>query len=526
MKYLTIVLVLIQFLGFSQDNSNEWQHLDPKDDGVLGISTQKGYNYLKDRNADTVIVAIIDNGADLLHEDLQGVFWVNKNEIEGNGIDDDNNGYIDDINGWNFIGNSDGVNLKMETTELTRYYAFLKEKFEGKEIDEIDAKDLEEYNKYQIVKNDYENAVKEKKSDIKYYKGLLSYYNRSDKIIKKHLKQSEYSEEDVRGIKRGKSEVIKSRDFLIKVYDNNVSKEYFENRISATEKDLITRLNTEFDNRAKIVGDNPDDILDTIYGNNMLNVRGPSHGTGVASVVGALNNGFGINGVARHVKLMIIRIVPNGDERDKDIALAIKYAVRNGADIINCSFAKKYSTHYEFVQEAILLAEEEGVLIVHGSGNSGVNNDEVSYYPTGVLQDNTIANNWITVGASLPTDDKNLAAFFSNYGKTTVDIFAPGYDIENCTLSNKYSKASGTSISAPIVAGLAAVLKSYYPHLTAKDLKEIIIKSAYIPKTKKVIIPGDGKEQLVKFSNLSVSGGIANLYNAILLIEKEYLEED
>jgi len=525
MKYLTLLLLIVPILSFSQKKEIGWQHLDPIDDSTLGISTLKGHQYLSDKKANTVIVAIIDNGVELTHEDLEGVFWVNKDEIKNNGIDDDGNGYIDDINGWNFLGNSNGENLKMETTELTRSYAFLRDQFKDKEIREINSKDLAAYKTYQIVKRDYELSVKNKTEELAYYKDVISYYKQTDYIIKKHLKTATYTEQDVRSIKKGKDEVIQSRDFLIQLYDGKVTKEYFEKQVKNIEKELKTRLNPDFNNRAKIVGDNPNNILDSIYGNNMLNVKGPYHGTGVASIVGALHNEFGVDGVAQQVKLMIIRIVPNGDERDKDIALAIKYAVRNGADIINCSFAKKYSTHYEFVQDAILLAEERGVLIVHGAGNSGTNNDKISYYPTGIKQDGIVANNWITVGASLSSDDENLAAFFSNYGKTSVDIFAPGYEIKNCILNNKYDKGSGTSIAAPVVAGLAAVLKSYYPYLTAKDLKEIIIKSAYIPKTKRVLIPGENKVEKVNFSDLSISGGIANLYKAILLIEKEYKNE-
>ena len=520
MKLLFIILITTSTVAFSQGKS--WHHLDPIDDTILGISTQEAYKFLESKKADSVIVAIIDNGIELTHEDLQGTIWINKQETANNGIDDDNNGYIDDIHGWNFIGNPNGENLKRETTGLTRLYGLLSKEFEGKKKDSISSEEMDDFKNYQIIKNEYETEVKEKRDEVEYLEKVLFYFNQSDEAIKKFLKKSNYTEIQVKEIKTNKTDILAAKDFLIKLYDNDLNKKGMKDLILNINEDLESRLNPEFKNRENIVGDNPDDILDTIYGNNMLHVKGPFHGTGVASIVGALNNDFGIDGIAKHVKLMIIRIVPNGDERDKDIALAFRYAIKNGADIINCSFAKKHAVHPEFVDQAIIDAENAGVLIIQGSGNNGNNNDQIPYYPTGIKKDGSKAKNYITVGASREDDDENFAAFFSNYGENTVDIFAPGYNIDNCVLKNGYGKGSGTSSSAPIVAGIAAVLKSYYPYLTAEQLKEIIIKSAYIPDTKKVILPGQSEGKVIEFSELSISGGIANLYKAVLLVEKEY----
>ena len=520
MKQLIFTLLFLPLQLVAQEK--DWHHLDPEDDGILGISTVKAYDYLKDKKADTVIIAIIDNGAQITHEDLAGTIWVNPKEIPNNKIDDDNNGYIDDINGWNFLGNSKGENLKRETVGITRLYALLHEKYVDQTQFSIQAENLEEYKRYQFIKSEFEATLKKKNEEIIYYQNILAYYIECDATISDFLKKSDYTEDEVRQIKKRNHKIASAKHFLIQIYDNKLTKKGIETRITNLKKDLETRLNPKYKNREHIVGDDPDNMLDTLYGNNNVQAKGPYHGTGVASVVGALNNTIGVDGVAKHVKLMIIRIVPNGDERDKDTVLAWKYAINNGADIINCSFGKKHSVHPEFVRQAIIEAEQAGVLIVNGAGNLGTNNDEIPYYPTGLKTDSVKANNFITVGASKSKDNEHLAAFFSNYGETSVDIFAPGFNIGNCVLNNGYDKGSGTSISAPVVAGMAAVLKSYYPYLTAKQLKEIIIKSAYIPKTERVISPGENRKDIVSFKTLSVAGGIANLYRAVLLVEKEY----
>jgi len=520
MKFSLFILFIIPYAAFTQ--SANWLHSDPETDSILGVSTQRAYKYMGSKETKTITVAIIDNGVELTHEDLQGVFWVNPNEIPNNGIDDDNNGYIDDINGWNFLGNSKGENLKNETTGLTRLYAFLKNKYEGASAQDLSPEDISEFNEYINVKKEYEAVLNDKKNKIANYEKILEYFLASDATIQGKLKQPIYTEKDVRGIKSKRDEINAAKEFMIKIYDAGLNKEGIEKQINTLKSNIETRLNPDLKNRELLVGDYPDDMMDSIYGNNMVNAKGPYHGTGVASIVGALNNDFGIDGIGKNVKLMILRIVPNGDERDKDIALAYRYAIRNGADIITCSFAKKYSMHHDFVQDAIEEAEKAGVLIVNAAGNNGTCNDDISYYPTGIKKNGEMANNFITVGASRARDNENLAAIFSNYGERTVDVFAPGFNIETCALSNKYGVSSGTSISAPVVAGIAAVVKSYYPFLNAKQLKEIILASSYKPKTKSVIKPGQSGEVIIAFEKLSISGGIANLYRALLLVEKEY----
>lgn len=528
MKFkLVVILLFAMILSVnSQDWYNYWQHLDPSEDTILGISSIKAKKFLEDKKANTVIVAIIDNGAELTHEDLQGVFWVNEDEIPDNQIDDDHNGYADDIHGWNFLGNSKGENIKMETTELTRYYGKLNESYKDLSLTDIPEENIQEYLKFLELKSEFDSIYNSKIQELEYNTKVISNYEAGDKIINDFLSKSDYSAEELRAIKSKDHAIMYYKSYMLQFYDSDISIDQFYKKKTSLEGELSTRLNPDFDDRAKIVGDDPYDLNDSIYGNNQVNARGPYHGTGVASLVGALNNDIGIDGIATHVKLMILRIVPNGDERDKDIALAIRYAVKNGADIINCSFAKKYSMNYEFVQGSIQLAEDRGILIVNGAGNMGTNNDEIPYFPTGLNQNNERSDIWLTVGASMPIDNENLIAYFSNYGKNSVDIFAPGYQVRNCALQNNYDFASGTSVSAPLVSGIAAVLKAYYPHLTGRELKTIILESAYVPKTKKVFVPNMDESIKKELSEISVSGGIANLYNAIMLVEQEYLRPE
>lgn len=517
---VALLFFIIPFFLTAQ-TPQHWQLLDPAKDSILGISANKAYEFLKNKKSGPVVVAVIDNGTDFTHFDLQGRIWVNEDEIAGNGIDDDHNGYIDDINGWNFLGNINGENLKDETVELTRCYAYYETKFAGKTELQINSGEKAEYEKYLKIKNSFENEVINRNNQIKFYKGLMNSYYSADSTLKAYFNKEKYEEKEIVAIKSNDPKLLEAKKFMIYFIANRLSVESIEQYVNSVEKELKTRYNTAFNPRKEIVGDNPDDLNDTLYGNGIVNARGPVHGTSVASVIAALDNDSGAVGVASNVRIMILRAVPNGDERDKDVALAFRYAVRNGAQIINCSFGRQYSQHPDFLYSAMKEAEDAGVLIVNGAGNDSNNNDENPFYPTGTYADGRKAGNWITVGASNKNDNKRLAAYFTNYGKNSVDVFAPGVDIEACILNNKSEPESGTSIAAPVVTGMAAVLKSYYPWLKGQQLKQIMVASVYVPQTQEVILPGT-KDKKIPFSYLSASGGIVNLYNAVILIEKQY----
>lgn len=524
MKSLSFIILLIPIIGLSQPKN--WHHADPTTDNLLGVSSERAYERLGVRSADTVIVAVLDNGIELTHEDLQGLIWTNPGEIPGNFIDDDSNGYIDDINGWNFLGNQNGNVLKLETISLTRIYQKLSLKYQTWETPSIAIENLNEYKHYLSIKNEFEQMVNNKKHEIAQLKHTLVNFKEHHSNISAHLGKELYTIGDLKRIRKRKPEIANAKNFLLDLLLNDENEESIKTRIAVLEKELETRLNPNFNNREEMVGDNPDDLSDSIYGNNILDAKGPFHGTAVSGIIGALQNGIGVDGIAKHVKIMVLRIVPNGDERDKDIALAFKYAIRNGAKIISCSFAKKYSLHPEFIQKAISEAEKAGVLIVHAAGNWASDNDSVPYHPIGLNTKGLKASNFITVGASTHEDSEHLVAHFSNYGQKSVDIFAPGYNINLCGLNNSYGLGSGTSMAAPIVSGIAAVLMGHFPTLSASQIKAIIMESAYHPNTQRVLLPGNYNMRFVNFSELSVSGGIANLYRAIDLIEKKHLAKN
>jgi subtilisin family serine protease len=279
-------------------------------------------------------------------------------------------------------------------------------------------------------------------------------------------------------------------------------------------------LNTEYDPRS-IVGDDYSNSSERYYGNNDCNGPDSFHGTHVAGIIAAArNNGIGVDGVAADVRIMAVRCVPDGDERDKDVANAIRYAVDNGAKIINMSFGKKYSWDKKAVDEAVKYADSKGVLLVHAAGNDALNIDEVNHFPCKKFEGKGEAANFVDVGALSWLNDDKAVAPFSNYGKNTVDVFSPGVDIYSTTPKNGYRDASGTSMASPVACGVAAVLKSYYPDLTPKQIKKIMVKSSVKKyKGKKVIKPGT-KDELVKFEKLGRNAGIVNLYEAVKMAEK------
>ena len=418
-----------------------------------GMQTDKAYQLLKNKKPKAVIVAVIDSGVDIEHEDLQGKIWTNEKEIPKNGIDDDKNGYIDDVHGWNFLGNKRGQNVDAARLEKTRILARLMLKYEG--IDPSSIKKDAEYELYLKVKSD----VAEARAEFEPYMEML--------------KQGLFDAE---------------------------TKKYIEDQMKYN-------LNVDFNDRA-LIGDNPDDFNDIRYGN--PNVEGPDalHGTHVAGIIAAIRgNGKGGDGVADNVKIMSIRTVPNGDEFDKDIYLAVRYAVDNGASVINMSFGKAYSPHQEKVYEAFKYADSKGVLLIHAAGNDAQDIDIEPNFPTSMYSFQDVKlDHFLTIGASTKNKGEELTASFSNFGKKGVDIFAPGFEIYNSVTENQYQNLQGTSMAAPMVAGVAAMLKSYFPSLSMSEIKSIILSS--------------GTTYKGNFQNLSATGKVVNAYNAVKSCQK------
>ncbi|WP_299900307.1 S8 family peptidase [uncultured Aquimarina sp.] len=504
-----------------------WNSADLKTDTIPGMSVDRAYNeLLKNKNGQTVIVAVIDSGVDIEHEDLDGVIWTNPKEIKNNGKDDDKNGYVDDIHGWNFLGDSENENL-----EYTRIVKKLKPKFEGKNFASVSASDKEEYQTYISAKAELEEEYQKAVGTKTRYEQIVQQVKPSHQKIAEVLGKEDYSQNELLNVKAETPQMQQHVALLSQMFGFLEKGETIPDLIHNLEggieyftEQLNYHLNLDFNGRT-IVKDNVDDISDVNYGNN--NVMGPNpdkegikHGTHVSGIIAAeRNNGKGVNGIAKNVKIMAIRAVPNGDEYDKDIALAIRYAVDNGAKVINTSFGKYYSTHPEWVRDAIKYAGEKDVLIVNAAGNEGLDLDQKAVYPNDQT-DNTseISNNFITIGALNYEYGSNLVASFSNYGKSNVDAFAPGVKIWATTPSNSYEYLQGTSMAAPAVSGVAALIRSYYPKLKATQVKQILMDSG-LSTTATVVVGSDGIKS-DKFTELSKSGKMVNLYNALILAEK------
>lgn len=515
----------------SEVHIKEWQVMDPEEDNTQGVSAEKAYRtILKDKTSRKVTVAVIDSGVDIDHEDLQGKIWINEDEIEGNDVDDDNNGYVDDRYGWNFIGGKAG-NVEQDTYELTRIYVDLKTKYDGILEKKIKKKQKEEYNFWLKVKADFEKTREKAQQQYDFYYNLQKNVVRYNNLLKAYLDVEKLTLGDIRKIDTKDSTILAAKAVTGMIFQNigpdvdfeglaeelTEGVEYFGNQVNYA-------YNTDFDPR-NVIADNYDDPYEKGYGNNDVKGHDPSHGTHVAGIIAAdRGNNLGIRGIADNVEIMVIRAVPDGDERDKDVANAIIYAVDNGAQIVNMSFGKSYSPQKEAVDKAIKYAESKGVLLVHAAGNSSKNVDNQDNFPSKKYSDDQIASNWLEIGASSWGDNENFVGSFSNYGKNTVDVFAPGVQIYSTTPDNSYKTFDGTSMAAPATSGVAAMLMSYYPELTAFQVRDIIRKSARTFNNLKVLKPGKGDEK-VDFNELSITGGIINAYEAVKMAESMRLEK-
>lgn len=492
----------------TEDELKTWPHQDLLTTGYPGISLQKAYDILKGRKSEKVIVGVIDSGIDINHEDLKSVIWTNPKEIPGNGIDDDKNGYVDDIHGWNFLGD-----IAEENLEFVRI-------IKSGNTSNPD---------YQRALEKYEQEVKDANESLEYYGQLEQAIVKADQFIKNKLGKSTYTIEDLQNIAasasdRESQDAVRLTGFLI---DRFGSVEEGKTELSEGKKHYETKLKFHLNKDANfraVLKDNPNDINDRSYGNN--NVIGPVlegslHGTHVAGIIGAVrNNGIGMDGVADNVAIMAVRAVPDGDENDKDVALAIRYAVDNGAKVINTSFGKAFSPNKQWVYDAIKYAASKDVLIVNAAGNDSKNIDVKLTFPDDNVNGVEYVDNMITIGALNYDYSEKLIADFSNYGKNNVDIFSPGVKIYSTVPGNKYKFLQGTSMASPEVAGIAALIRSYFPKLKASEVKQILMESGVVPYVSQVIV-GEEQKDRIPFSNASKSGRIVNAYNAVILAAKK-----
>ena len=506
-----------------------WSHMDLQTDSIPGMSILKAYQFLEGKKGVSVIVAIADSGIDVEHEDLTGVIWVNPLEIAGNNKDDDKNGYVDDVHGWNFLGNKAGVMVRADQLELTRIVKQGMDQFgstKASEISDLDKAAFETYVKLKEKHSKSLNAHTLKIEDLENTSKRIAQILQNFKEVKASLGKVELTVENLKSARPESVLLAMKIADVVNMLTNGLSEvevlDYKKQIIKEkTANEASKAYDLDFNARASL-GDSLYNIADAFYGNN--NVIGAkdfeSHGTHVAGIVAASrDNGKGVNGVADHVKIMAIRVVPDGDEHDKDVALGIRYAVDNGAKVINTSFGKAYSPNKKWVYDAIIYAAKKEVLIVNAAGNDGKDIDVEETFPNDSSDlIHEIADNVLTVGAMSLHYDEQLPATFSNYGKINVDVFAPGVGIYASYPNDAYESISGTSMAAPSVSGVAALVRSYYPMLSASQVKHILMNSG-MKINFDVIKPGTEAER-VPFSELSVSGRVVNAYNALKMADR------
>ena len=524
MKPILIVcsLLFTLFLQAQDAAPNNWWELDRTENSFPGVSAARAHTYLAGKGAEPVVVAVIDSGVDIEHEDLKDVIWTNEDEIPGNGIDDDNNGYVDDLHGWNFIGGADGRNVNYENLEVVRLYNQLNAKYNNRDREGLSKKEQAEYDRYVQYKEEIEAKNAELGPTAEQYTMIKTAVDNmleemgktADEVAAEDVASFESDDQGVQIVKNVVANATADGTTFGELY------EQLEGAMDYFDSQLKYNYNVDYDAR-DIVGDNPEDFSDRAYGNN--DVEGPdaAHGTHVSGIIaGVRDNNIGVNGVGGpNVRIMSVRTVPNGDERDKDVANAIRYAVDNGAKVINMSFGKGQSPYKKEVDAAMKYAEKNDVLLVHAAGNEGKLLTLENNFPNDTYQGKKrTGKTWIEVGAASSSYDQALAADFSNYNKDYVDVFAPGARIYSTIPDDKYATFDGTSMAAPMVAGIAALIRSYFPDLKAKQVKEIIEQSA-LPVNLEVNRPGSEGET-VKFSDLSATGGLANAYSAIKMAEQ------
>ena len=493
----------IKVMDLTETEKKNWGHLDLERDTIPGMAVNRAYSeIIKDKKGQKVIVAVIDSGIDIDHEDLDDVIWTNKDEIPNNGRDDDDNGYIDDIHGWNFLG--DAYNEQLEYVRLL-------------------ASKENSNPRYEEAKKLYEDEYQTWSGRKTQYDQIAQAVNNAHETLSKYFNDEDYTMEDINNISSEEQSVKQAVQIANNIKANGLTLQKAKKELKGIQEQINERLNYNLnvDFKGRTTKDDIDNLSDIGYGNgNVKHVKkSESHGTHVAGIIAAeRNNGMGANGVANNVEIMALRVVPNGDEYDKDVALAIRYAVDNGAKVINGSFGKSFSPHSAWVRDAIKYAGDNEVVFVHAAGNDSKNVDIEPNFPDDNVNYVEVSNNYIRVGSLTENYGSKMVSGFSNYGNNNVDVFAPGSSVYSTTPENEYDFKGGTSMAAPGVAGIAALLRSQYPNLSAAQVKQVIMDSG-LPLTTKVIVGGEASN-VKPFSELSKSGRIANAFNALIMASK------
>ncbi len=491
-----------------------WQLRDLATDGIAGTGSERALRELLAGRSPgrTVVVAVIDGGVDTAHVDLRPVLWQNTKE-QGGSRDVDGNGYAGDVRGWNFIGGKDGRNVHHDTFELTRLYAAC-----GAERRSGGAPSAARSEECAALAEAYNAKRTEITQTLAQIDNIGRALDNAVNVLRTAI-SGELTTARVQALQPANPQVGQAKQLYLQLAGSGLTPDVIVEARTAYGDQAKYALDTLFDPR-DIVGDDYANGAERGYGNGDITGPDAKHGSHVAGIIAAVRgNDVGLDGITDGVQIMGVRAVPDGDERDKDVANAIRYAADNGAHIINMSFGKGYSPEKGLVDEAVRYAESKGVLLVHAAGNDGEDIDVTPNFPSAVLDGGARARLWIEVGASSWKGAHELAAPFSNYGKTRVDLFAPGVDIFSAVPGDKFERQSGTSMAAPVVSGVAALLMAYYPELTAADVREILFATVTKLPDVQVVPPGGTPNARVPFGSLSVTGGIVNAYEAVKMAE-------
>jgi len=470
-----------------------WYHKDFATSKVYGVNTENAYKYLESKGLKpkTVVVGVLDSGVQVDHPGLVKNIWSNPNEVPNNGKDDDGNGYIDDVHGWNFIGGKNG-DIGVDNMEVTRVVAKYKPVFEGDDSAKNKANQAKMPEEFAMYMKSKELFTK-KSVDARQSFQQASMVNDAIPEMVKMLNGKPLTKENLASIKPSEQK----QAIGLQVLNNLAQSPEFAGKSPAEVEKMLKdemkgaldhfgpmaqQYDLAFDPRAEIVGDNYDDYSEKNYGNNHYQGPDAEHGTHVSGIIAGLPQGKEVQyGVASKVaKIMVVRTVPNGDERDKDVANAIRYAVDNGAKVLNMSFGKPVSPGKNVVWDAFKYADDKGVLLVKAAGNENEDVAEHLAYPTNfknVTDAAPFVDNVLVVGASTNRNNE-LRAGFSNYNKNMVNVFAPGEEIYSTVPNNEYSYQQGTSMASPVVAGAAAVLLAYMPNLKPAQIIEALVKTS------------------------------------------------
>ena len=493
----------------------DWYLQDATTGGYPGAAVDRAYELVAGRTPRTVVVAVIDGGVDVAHPDLQGRLWTNPRETPGNGVDDDRNGFVDDVHGWNFLGGPDGRSVDAETYELTREAARLRDRFAGKTREGVPAAERAEFDRGQRLLAEVREKRESARQELAGIESILPRAREAFALLRTKLGKEDVTAADLGTITDTDPATLQAKSIAGFLLNQGAGLRELEDYARGLRGRVDCGYNLDCSVRAVIVQDDPTDYAQhSGYGN--ADVTGPDagHGTHVAGIIGALRaNNAGNRGVADAVRIMAVRAVPNGDERDKDVANAIRYAVDNGANIINMSFGKALSPGKPAVDEAVRYAVSKGVLLVHAAGNDGKDVDTENNFPNASLGGTRRAATWVEVGASGPEVGAAFAAPFSNYGRKNVDLFAPGVSIFSTLPGGVWGRNDGTSMAAPVVSGVAALVMAYYPTLTAEQVRSVLVASARRFPNLQVSTPGG--DTRAAFSTLSATGGVVDARAAL-----------